>query len=192
MTAKNPLTESERERIAATIAAAEKRSDTNFVLAIVPVSGRYRLYAPVAGALIAVVGEGAAALLRPELGIGAGFLIAATLFLAVTLGLEWMPLRLLVVPKRVKHRRAHEFAHREFAASILASAAQKGGVLLFVSLGERYAEILADRTIDARVAQGTWDRIVADFVAAVKADRLAEGCAAAIEACAAALGTQKP
>lgn len=184
---KSPLTASEHERIAAAIAAAEKRCNTNFVLTIVPMSDRYRLYAPIVGALIAIVAEGIAALLWPDLGIRAGFLIAVVLFLAATLALEWMPLRLLVVPKRVKHKRAREFAHREFAAGILASAAQKGGVLLFVSLGEHYAEILADRGIDARVPQGSWDRIVGDFVAAVRDGRLAEGCIGAIEAAASAI-----
>ena len=35
------------------------------------------------------------------------------------------------------------------------------GALIFVSVAERHAEILADTAIDARVPQGTWKRIVA-------------------------------
>ena len=38
-------------------------------------------------------------------------------------------------------------------------------VLFFVSLGERYVEVIADRNIHVRVASDTWDRLVADFIA---------------------------
>ena len=62
-------------------------------------------------------------------------------------------------------------------------------MLFFVSLGERYVEVIADRDIHARVPAGTWDRIVADFIAAVKAGQSADGFIAAIEACAAVLET---
>ncbi len=65
-------------------------------------------------------------------------------------------------------------------------------MLFFVSLGERYVEVIADRDIHARVPEGIWDRIVADFIAAVKAGRLADGFIAAIEACAAVLETHYP
>ena len=37
------------------------------------------------------------------------------------------------------------------------------GVLIFVSVAERYAEILADKAIDERVPRGTWKHIVDDL-----------------------------
>jgi putative membrane protein len=61
-----------------------------------------------------------------------------------------------------------------------------------VSLGERYVEVIADRDIHARVAEGTWNKIVADFITAVRAGRLADGFIAAIEACGRVLETHCP
>jgi len=110
----------------------------------------------------------------------------------LSLILDWLPLRLRLVPRRAKHAHARQLAHREFAARILAAAPHRNGVLFFVSLGERYVEVIADRDIHARVPEGIWDRIVADFIAAVKAGRLADGFIAAIEACAAVLETHYP
>jgi len=187
-----PVTSEEQERIAAAVTAAEKATNANFAVAVVRISDRYRLYPPVWGASLAIVGLGIAALARPSLSIASGFMIAASLFIALTVILDWLPLRLLIVPKRVKHRRADQFAHREFAARILANARQNEGVLCFVSLGEHFVEILASRNVHAAVAEGTWDRIVANLVAAVKAGHLPEGLIVAVEACAAAVAKNPP
>ena len=189
---RTPLSVAERERIHAATAAIERRTSAIFALAIVPVSERYPLFPLVWGAVLALAATGVLALLHPELGIGVGFVINATLFILLSLALDWLPLRLALVPRRIKHMRARQLAHREFAARILANAQHRNGVLFFVSLGERYVEVIADRDIHARVADGTWDRIVADFIAAVKAGRVADGFIAAIEACAVVLEAHYP
>jgi putative membrane protein len=186
-----PLTSEEQERISAAVAAAEKATNTNFSVAIVKVSDRYRLYPPVWAAVLAIIGLGIAALLRPSLSISTGFMIAAVLFIALTFILDWLPLRLAVVPKRVKHRRADEMAHRQFAACVLANAKQNEGVLIFVSLGEHFVEVLASRNIHAAVPEGTWDRVVADLIMAVKSGRLAEGLVQAIGASSSAINSRK-
>jgi len=74
-----------------------------------------------------------------------GFFATAVAFCAVSLILEWQPLKLLVVPKKVKQHHARDMAHRVFAARVLAQADNKPGVALFAALGERYVEIVADR-----------------------------------------------
>ncbi|HKW53183.1 MAG TPA: TPM domain-containing protein [Stellaceae bacterium] len=187
-----PLSVAERDRIHAATVAVERRTSALFALAIVPVSERYVLFPLLWGAVLALAATGVLALIRPELGIGLGFVFNAALFIALSLVLDWLPLRLMLVPRRAKHAHARQLAHREFAARILANAQHRNGVLFFVSLGERYVEIIADRDIHARVPEGTWDKIVADFIAAVKAGRLADGFIAALDACAAVLETHYP
>jgi putative membrane protein len=105
-------------------------------------------------------------------------------FIVVSLLFDWWPLRLVLVPRQVRNRHAQALAHREFAARILASAERKGGVLFFVSLGERYAEIIADRETHARVGDAAWNTIVGDYLAAAKQGRIADGILTAISACA--------
>jgi putative membrane protein len=192
VTMRTSLSATERERIHAATAAVERRTSAVFALAIVPVSERYLLFPLVWGAGLALAATGALALIRPDLGIGLGFVINAALFIVLSLVLDWLPLRLMLVPRRAKHAHARQLAHREFAARILANAQHRNGVLFFVSLGERYVEIIADRDIHARVPEGAWDKIVADFIAAVKSGRLADGFIAALEACAALLEAHYP
>jgi putative membrane protein len=192
VTSRDPLTAEDRRRVDVAVAALERRTSAVFALAIVSVSDRYALFPMVWSALIALAATGVLALLRPDLGIADGFLVDAALFAALALALDWLPLRLRLVPRRIKHAHARQLAHREFAARILASAQHRNGVLFFVSLSERYVEVIADRDIHARVPEGTWDKIVADFIAAVRSDRPAEGFIAAIEACGAVLETHYP
>lgn len=190
--ARTPLTEAERGRIHAATAAVEQRTSSTFALVVVAESDRYALFPVVWAAAAAFIAGGVLALARPDLAIGTGLAVEAVLFAALALLLDWGPLRLMTVPRRIKHAHARQLAHREFAARILANTAHRNGVLFFVSLGERYVEVIADRGIHAVVAAGTWDRIVADFVAAVRAGRLADGFVAAAEACGSVLETHFP
>jgi putative membrane protein len=105
-----------------------------------------------------------------------------------------MPLRIRLAPAEVKRTHARQLAHREFAVRIVAPGTRRTGVMFFVSIGERYAEILADRDTHALVANenGTWNKIVDRFLAAVKAGRLADGVVDAVEACGAILEEHHP
>jgi putative membrane protein len=183
VTSKAPLTREERTRIREAVAATERRTSAIFALMIVPVSDRYALFPAVWAAVFALVVTGVAALLWPALGIRIGFVIDATVFATLLLALDWLPLRLRIVPASVKHSHARRLAHREFAVRIVGAPHHRNGVLFFVSLGERYVEVIADRNIHSRVAPDTWDRLVADFIDAVKAGRLAQGFITAVETC---------
>ena len=96
------------------------------------------------------------------------------------------------MPKRVKHAHAWQLAHREFNAHVLAAPAQQHRILLFVSLGERYVEIIADHETHALAPDGTWNKIVDEFLATVKAGHVADGVLAAIAACGAILKEHHP
>ena len=186
------LDKDETARIHAVLTADEARAHAHIAFVAVPVSERYALYPIVWSALIALLAAGIASFAWRHLSFGDGFAAEAVLFCIVSLVLEWRPLKLLIVPTHIKHSHARALAHREFAARILASPDRRGGVLLFVSLGERYAELIADREAHARVGQETWDRILAGFTAGAQSGHVADAAVAAIEACGAALESHPP
>src|SRR4029077_3998406 len=97
-----------------------------------------------------------------------------------------------LAPRHLRHARARQLAHREFAAHVVSGGAHRNRVLLFVSLGERYVEIIADRGTHNIVPEGTWDRIVAEFLAKVKAGAVADGVLAAVAAGGQVLETHHP
>ena len=188
----NALTKVERDRIDAAIKRAEQRTSADFALMVVPASDRYSLFPPLWAAIIALSMTGIVALLRPGYSMMFGFFINGALFIALALLLDWMPIRMLIVPTAAKRRHARELAHREFAVRIVAPGTHRNGVMFFASLGERYVEILADRDIHARAGGQAWDKAVADFVSAARENRLADGLVAAVEAIATVLETHYP
>ena len=95
------------------------------------------------------------ALFWPGMALSRAFLCEALAFVTFSILFDWLPMRLLLVPASLRRARARDFAHREFAAQILTT--HQGGMLLFVSLGERAVELLADRELHARVGQQAWD-----------------------------------
>jgi putative membrane protein len=107
---------------------------------------------------------------------------AQILAIAAGLALLWAvpALRLAFVPPRHRFRRAHENALKQFMARNIHVTSARTGVLLFVSLAERYAEVVADSGINARVDQETWNATVAGLVDHARRDRLADGFIAAI------------
>lgn len=96
------------------------------------------------------------------------------------------------VPGFVKRRRAHEAALREFTARGLTRTQGRTGVLLYIALQERYAEILADTGIDGFVGQDTWSGIIEPLLAAAREDRLTEGLIKAVDGVGAILAEHVP
>ena len=186
------LSHDERVRLQAAEKAAEARTHARFVAVAVPVSDRYASYPLLYGAAAGLTVLGALALFWPEFSLRAGFIAAAAMFAVVSLLFDWLPLRLLLVPKHIKHAHARSLAHHAFAARVLAQTDRKPGIVFFVSLGERYVEVVTDRDVDLKVPQGIWDEVIADFTRAAKQKRLADGLVAAAEACIKVLETHYP
>ena len=190
--ASNPFTSIERGRIEGAMKSAGDRTSADFALVIVPASDRYTLYPVLWGAIIALSATGIVALLHPGYTILTGFIINGATFVVLALVFDWMPLRMRLVPAEAKRRHARELAHREFAVRVVAPGTHRDGVMFFVSIAERYVEILADRDTHALAPPGTWNKIVDEFLATVKAGHVADGVLHAVEACGAILEEHHP
>ncbi len=187
-----PIAGDSRAKIAAAIAAVEARTHARFALVIVPASDAYLFYPVVWGFAAAVFLTGLAAVFRPDLGIGIGVALNAALTVALALIFDLPVLRFRLVPRRVKHAHARALARREFAARVIGAREQRPCLLFFVSLGERYVEVLADRELHERVGAATWERLVADFTARARAGDIVPGFIAAVETCGSILETHAP
>ena len=117
------------------------------------------------------------------IGIGAHEQAEIIAFLVLSLLFRWQPLTMKIIPKTVKRQRAHRLALEQFFRQNLHHTEQRTGLLLFVSVAERYVEIIADKGINDQVAQDQWSAIVAGFIAKVTDDQVCEGFLQAIEAC---------
>jgi putative membrane protein len=187
---RSPFTPEEHSRVDAAIAEIERGTAADMRVVVTRVSDRYSLY-PIAWAAVGAILLGAlVSLLRPDITSRSMVAIQLWFLLVATLLLDLLPIRLAIVPERVKHAHARQLAHREFNAHV--AGGQRHLVLLFVSLGERYVEIVADHETHALAPAGAWNKIVDEFLATIKDGRVAEGVLGAAAACGDILKTHHP
>jgi putative membrane protein len=89
-------------------------------------------------------------------------------------------LRIHFVPRGLRYRRAHDHALRQFLARNIHMTRERTGVLVFVSLAEHYAEVVADAGINERVPQERWNEAVAVLVRHAARGRLADAFVEAV------------
>jgi putative membrane protein len=119
-----------------------------------------------------------------------GLLIAK--FLIVRYLLAIMPLRMIVTPRATKARRVRRRAILLFRTAAEARTRGRTGVLIYLSLDEHRAEIVADRAINEKVAPEAWGDAMVSLIDAIRADRPGEGLAEAIRQVGAVLATHFP
>jgi len=190
--------EADRTRIAAAVTAAEANSDGEIVTVVAGQSDAYHdvvlhwavLLLFFAVALVAAMP--ARLILLLDMLVGGwvpwtpGELIAILLFAlaAIFLLARWVfglrPIRLALTPDGTKARRVRQRALLLFRLATENRTRAKTGVLLYLSLAEHRAEIIADAAINAKVTPETWGDAMAALIDAVKDGRPGDGMVASI------------
>jgi putative membrane protein len=181
----------DRERISRAIRATEAKTTGE----IVCVLARSSSDTPASPILVAVI----AALALPWLLVAFtamtvhGILTVQILVFLVLLLILLLPrVRFALVPRKMRRAVAHRAAAEQFVARGIARKKDRCGILIFVSLAERYARIIADDGIAAHVTQSEWQAAVDALVAHMRDGRIAEGFITAIDVCGNALATHFP
>jgi putative membrane protein len=120
------------------------------------------------------------------------FLLQLAVFIVVGLIFSLTPLRLALVPGTVRRARAHRAALEQFVVRGIDRTRNRSGVLIFVSLAEHYARIIADEGIAAKVQTAEWQDAIDALTAHMRDGRIAAGFVAAIERCGAVLAAHAP
>lgn len=113
-------------------------------------------------------------------------------FLGVLLVQQWPPLKWLLVPGPVKTMRVHEQAVRQFRVGAERRTTGRTGVLIYLSMREHRAEIVADESIAAKVPAEVWGEAMGDMLAHIRKGALAEGLAVGIRDVGYVLGEHFP
>ena len=174
------FSETDEHRIAEAISTAEQKTSGEIVAVVAGESSTY-LYAPFLWAsVIALLVPWPLILWTwwPSAWIYLAQVIAFALVLAITVP---RPIRYRLVPSRIKRARAQRRAMEQFVAQNMHTTQGRTGVLIFVSVAERHAQIVADTAIHQRVPDGTWQGIVNQLTRAFGAGRPVEGFVHAIE-----------
>ena len=193
------LAEADHRKVSAAIAAAESRSDGEIIAVVTDLSDRYHDVALHWAVLVLIGTLAVFAAWPPLLDFWFDFflggwrpepslrelltllmVLAVLKFTAVLLILKWMPLRLALTPRGTKARRVRRRAIEVFKAAAERRTEGRTGILIYLSMGEHDAEIVADEAITSVTTPDTWGEAMAALLAEVKAGRLADGIVAAV------------
>ena len=185
------VTPEDHAAISNAIRAAEQRTSGQIVCVLSHVSSEY--------AHVPILWASALALLTPwpliyftEWSVQRIFLLQIATFIVAAFAFSWMPLRLALVPRMVRRARAHRAALEQFVIRGISRTENRTGVLIFVSLAEHYARIIADEGIAQKVHGSEWQAAIDALTSHMSAGRVTQGFTAAIERCSAVLAAHAP
>lgn len=101
-------------------------------------------------------------------------------FVAVLLVQQWEPLKFALIPAPTKTIRVHNQAVRQFKVGADRRTTGRTGVLIYLSMREHRAEIVADESIAAIVPPEVWGEAMGDMLALIRKGQVAEGLAVGI------------
>jgi putative membrane protein len=209
MVMKRPTVE-DRQRVSDAVRAAEGNTSGEIVTIVADRSDGYEdiglVYAGLAALFVPVLFAAWPAL---PLGILASFtsgwgttelrdlmlltFVAMALVSAVQFGaLQYQPLRMYWTPKAVRRTRVRTRAIELFKVGAEARTTGRTGILIYLSLGEHMAEIVADEAIHAKVPENEWGDAMIAMVAEVREGRIADGMIAAVNRVGKILSTHLP
>ena len=196
-----PLTDTDRAAIAAAVGQAETHSSGEIVTVLSPRADGYwdvalawsAFVALLALALLDVAPAFYLGLVDRVLGrwgeawtprdvLGLALAVATLKFAGMVVVQMWQPLRLWLVPSAIKAARVHARALTAFKLGAEQRSAGRTGVLVYLSLAEHRAVILADAAIASKVSPDVWGDAMHALLAPIRQGRVAEGMVAAIGA----------
>lgn len=207
----NYLSPEDHARISAAVSAAEAQTSGEIVTILAERSDGYTDMA-LAWSILAGFAAIVALSLTPDfyLGIldgmtgswatewtpGEIFALAAAVgivtFLIVLLLQLWQPLKFLLVPSAVKSARARARATTCFKVGAERRTQVRSGILIYLSMREHRAEIVADEMIVDRVTDAAWEDAMAAMLGHIREGRVTDGMIAAVDKVGAVLALHCP
>lgn len=185
--------------VTAAVSAAEAHTSGEIVTVVAAQSNDYDDVALVWASVIAFIAMSAIALfpefyrgLYDRLSGGWGYELTANQWLGTVIAigvvkwigmwliLLWRPLRLALTPRTIKSQRVRARAIDLFKVGTEAKTIGRTGVLLYLSLKEHRADIVADEAIAAKVSADVWGDAMAALIEQVRAGRPGQGMADAV------------
>ena len=112
--------------------------------------------------------------------LGTVIAVGVIKWIGMWLILLWRPLRLALTPRAIKAGRVRARAIDLFKVGTEAKTLGRTGVLLYVSLREHRADIVADEAIATKVAPEVWGDAMASLIELVRQGKPGDGMAEAV------------
>jgi putative membrane protein len=193
------LSEAEHAQVSAAVAAAEANSAGEIVTVLAEQSDGYSdiqlawsiLVATTALAVLALFSDFYVGLITREIGgwnhewtpramLSLALFVVVAKFVGAWVLQLWPPLKFLLVPAPIKRARVRDAAVRHFKVGAERRTHGRTGVLIYLSMREHRAEIVADEAIARLVSADVWGEAMADMLKDIRHGRIADGLAAGV------------
>jgi putative membrane protein len=193
------VSEADHDIVTSAVAAAEEHNSGEIVAVVAAKSNDYDDVALVWASIIAFLAMSVIALfpefyrglydrltggwgheLTANQWLGTVIAIGVIKWIGMWLILLWRPLRMAVTPRSIKAERVRARAIDLFKVGTEGKTVGRTGVLLYLSLKEHRADIVADEAIAAKVSADVWGNAMAALIERVRAGQPGEGMAEAV------------
>ncbi|WP_321313085.1 TPM domain-containing protein [Halarcobacter sp.] len=172
----------EKEQIQEEIKTLETKSSAELVAVITKYSSSYRFETLVFSLLISVFIS--IILLFADIDTIKFFQIQVLSFFALFfLTSSFKKILLTFLPKKYKYEKASINAKKEFYNLGIKDTKTKLGIMFYVSIEEKYVEIITDTGIKSKISDNYWQDIVNEFIKDVKNNQFSIGYKKAIKEC---------
>lgn len=185
------ISNEDRERIAAAIRAAEAKTSGEIVCVLARASSDVTGL-PILIAAVVALAVPWLLILFTEFTVFRILLLQIMTFVLLALVLCLPIVRTALLPRKTRRRVAHRAALEQFRIHSVSQKQERNGILIFVSLAERYARIIADDGIAAKVRQSDWQAAIDALTGHMRHGRIADGFVTAIDSCGNVLSTHFP
>lgn len=205
------MTEADRQLVSDAVAAAEMLSAGEIVTIVTKRSDSYRDVALVWSALVAFLALAVLDMFAgfylpmvehllglwayewtPRAVLGLALAVLTLKFGGMYLLMRFTPLGLWLTPRRVRNARVRERALTCFRVGAESRTTGRTGVLIYLSLAEHRAEIIADAAIASKVSPEAWGLAMKAMLDPLRQGQMAKGMAAAVAEVGNVLGEHFP
>lgn len=173
------ITDSMRDNISRAIEQAEKNTTGEFVCVVAPSSARYVLFPLFWAAVMSIGLAGASQLVHlPFITPYAQAILFVVMVGLFTLG----PFSTLLTPNSHIAKYCKRRAKEQFFAQRVHETSGRAGILFYVSLQEKFVDLVADKGINDKVEKDALQKIVDVFLENIRNGKTEEGFITAIQA----------
>lgn len=176
------ISKEDHDRIANAIHSAESKTSSEIVCVLAQTSTHTTALPVFIAAVVALVAPWLL-IIFTAMTVQRILSLQALIFLTLFLLFCIPRVRIGLIPRKARRAIAHRAAMEQFISRGIGRRRDRHGILIFVSLAERYARIIADDEIAARVPQSEWQSAIDALISHMQDGRIADGFITAINRC---------
>lgn len=185
------VSDEDQARIAMAVREAEARSNAQIVCVLARQSCDIGAYAALYAATLALLAPWPL-IFFTQTSVQRIFAVQLMVFIVSLAVLGWTRLGLILTPRGMQRRQSYRAATEQFFIRGLMRTRHRAGVLIYVSLAEHYARIIADEGLNGKISESDWRPAIQILTSHLKRGQIAEGYIAAIACCGELLAQAAP